>query len=163
MNNLKLMDEEIQAVQYCWLQIDVPYLDVVLEDDNLQPYFSFLKDHRVVEIGPGKNPIIKHYDCKEYIAALGYYPHDGLSVLKKEDDASAVVVSFGVIDDSVLKNLPSQKSLSSKYIEELVEEIWRVMNPFGIIFGRDAQKYMGEPNIPVIDYYPIAGGIYFPR
>src|SRR3989338_2939441 len=94
----RLTEEELKAVQDCWINKDeVSFLEVALQSPNLRPHFLALNSHRVIEIGPGKNPVTDHYSCREYFAANDRYPSDGLTVLKKENDASAVVVSFGII------------------------------------------------------------------
>jgi len=160
----KLTEEELFGVQFLWRHMsNISYLEDAMDFTMLQPYFSALKDYRVVEIGPGDNPVTKHYNCKEYVAAEGYYPNDGLSVLKKEGDASGVVVSFGVIDNDVLidKSNGVRENLTVRYINELVGEIRRVINPFGIIIGGNVSKYMGEPDIPAIDSDTELGGVYF--
>ncbi len=130
---------------------------------RVAPYFAQLRDHFVVEIGPGTNPITNHFQCKDYISAEASYPEDGLSVLRKMSDKSAIVVSFGVIDDTILLSernaITSQ--LTRRYIDELVREIRRVMNPFAIIFGANAQKYMGEPDLDIIS--PSSGGVYLQK
>lgn len=159
----KLTEEELFEVQFLWKRMSsVSYLEIVLEDNKLSHYFSDLKNHRVVEIGPGNNSITKHYKCKEYIVADGHYPNDGLSILKKEKDNSAVVISFGVIDDDILKDklTRAREGLSTRYINELVKEIRRVMNPFGIIIGNNAEKYLGEPDVSAILSCSKIGGVY---
>lgn len=137
---------------------NVSYLETIKNSSRLRPYFLRLQDHKVIEIGPGNKPVNTLYSCKDYIGAPGY-PNDGLSVLRKVPTGSAVVVSFGVIDDSILGgNLPRQKGeLAKRYIEELVQEINRVANPFSIVVGLDAEKYMGAPDISVAG----RGGVYF--
>ncbi|MBI2137678.1 hypothetical protein HYU12_04120 [Candidatus Woesearchaeota archaeon] len=83
--------------------------------DAFAPFFYQLQHHPVVEIGPGEHPITEFFPCKEYTSAENYYPGDGLSVLRKMPDKSAVVFSFGVIDDGVLGvrgNYPHRKLLT---------------------------------------------------
>ncbi|MEK6886264.1 MAG: hypothetical protein AABW88_00345 [Nanoarchaeota archaeon] len=155
-----LTREEIQTAEREWYHFDyVPYSSVAMERKELLPFFNELKEHEVLEIGPGNNPINKHFPCKKYSAALGYYPHDGLSLLRKKPSASAVVVSFGVIDDSIL----GKKEINKRYIDELVKEIRRVMNPFSIIFGTDAEKYLGKPDVLAIELRPDVGEVYHPK
>ncbi len=140
---------------------DVSYLGIVHDYKKLAPYFAKLRNHPVVEIGPGDNPITNYFPCKDYIYAEGHYPRDGLSVLRKRSDKSAIVVSFGVIDDTVLLDTLTQarEQLTARYINELVQEIKRVMSPFSIIFGRSATKYMGEPDLDLIG----KGGVYLQK
>ena len=138
---------------------DVSYFDVVKDMRRLRPFFLSLQDKRVVEIGPGNRPVNAHYRCNGYISAPGY-PNDGLTVLSREPARSAVVVSFGVLDDSILGGNASRqgpRDLAKQYIEELVLEIRRVANPFSIIIGLDAEKYVGAPDIEAAG----AGGVYF--
>ena len=159
-----LTQKQIFAVQFLWHQMsDTSYFETVVRMTRLVPYFAQLKHHPVVEIGPGKNPVTNHFPCKEYRSAEARYREDGLSVLKTMDDRSAIVVSFGVIDDDVLLSTRNAitESLTTRYIDELVQEIQRVMNPFAIIFGQDAGKYMGTPAMPIIS--DESGGLYFPK
>lgn len=100
----------------------------------------------------------------KYEAAEGVYPKDGLSVLRKHADASAVVVSFGVLDGSILKSLwrnPRLASVADRYVAELIEEIHRGMSPFAIIVGNHAEKYLGMADVPheSVDL----GGVYFKK
>ncbi len=141
----------------------VSYLEPIHGMRRLAPYFAQLQNHAVVEIGPGLNPVTNYFQCKDYRSAEASYPDDGLSVLKKMGDKSAIVVSFGVIDDKILRREQNSitKQLTSRYIEELVQEIQRVMHPFAVIFGADARKYMGEPYMDIIT--PSSGGVYFPK
>lgn len=160
-----LTEDELFNVQFLWNRMpDVGYLEIVRDSEKLAPYFAKLKNHSVVEIGPGSNPITNYFPCKDYTFAEGHYPRDGLSVLRRMGDKSAIVVSFGVIDDYVLlDSLTSfRKQLCARYIDELVQEIKRVMNPFAIIFGRHATKYMGEigePSLGLVGY----GGVYLQK
>lgn len=167
MNTRNLTNEEIFEVQFCWKHMeDTSYLETALESSNLEPYLSALKDHPIIEIGPGNNPVNEHYPCKEYAAAYGRYPNDGLSILRKEEDSSAIVVSFGVMDYCVLKGKGfglKNSDLSSRYIEELVGEIKRVINPFGIIIGLNAKEYMGVPDVLAFTHWDKVGGVYFPK
>ena len=154
----RLTGEEIFQAQFCWASMeDASYLKSVLDYPTLLPYFLDLRNHRTIEIGSGDNPINNHYPCREYVSAEGFYPKDGLSVLKKEGDESAAVVAFGVIDDCILKSFSRKREgLAHRYIEELVEEIKRVMSPFAIIIGLDAQKYMGIADVSM----DTLGGVY---
>ena len=160
-----LTENEILGVSHYWRGMSyVSYMELALLCDSLQPFFSAMNNHSVIEIGPGINPITSHYDCMEYVAAEGHYPSDGVSVLRKEDDASVVVVSFGVIDDAVLMGTSNPNNaggvLTARYINELVKEIRRVANPFCMIVGNDALKYMGEPDISTFDFDHGCGGVY---
>ncbi len=140
---------------------ETSYLELVHDSKELAPYFAELNKHRVIEIGPGRNPITNHFRCGDYSYAESDWPRDGLSVLRKRGDRSAIVVSFGVIDDCVLLDTltPAREQLTSRYIHELVQEITRVTNPFAIIFGLDAQKYMGEPDLNLVG----RGGVYLQK
>lgn len=92
-----------------------------------------------------------------------------MSVLKQQQDASAVIVSFGVLDDEILGIITEGvmrlfgrgSDVCSRYAKELAHEIKRVMNPFGLIVGTSAAKYMGEPDVPAIRSDPRYGGVYF--
>jgi len=157
----KLTKNEISEVSLEWMHMsDTSYLESFFNSRYLIPYFEELKNHEVIEIGPGDNPINKHFPCKEYSEAHGYPPHDGLSVLREKKDASVVVVSFGVIDDCILMPKHRNSELLLKYVEELVNEIKRVTNPFSIIVGNSAQKYMGNPDIPTSSDWLKSGGVY---
>ncbi|MBS3103172.1 hypothetical protein J4458_07050 [Candidatus Woesearchaeota archaeon] len=119
----RLTEEELKAVQDCWINKDeVSFLEVALQSPNLRPHFLALNSHRVIEIGPGKNPVTDHYSCREYFAANDRYPSDGLTVLKKENDASAVVVSFGVIDDDILKD--DRRRVRKIYLLGILMNLW---------------------------------------
>ena len=166
----KLTDKEIWEVQFLWFPMShTPQITHFVQRmerlDPFTPFFSQLKNHPVVEIGPGEHPITEFFQCKEYTAAEGYYPNDGLSVLRKMPDKSAVVFSFGVIDDDVLGasssyTPPKQKQICTRYINELVDEIRRVAYPFAFIHGADTQKYMGQPDVT---HYPKDGGVYLAK
>ena len=45
----------------------------------------------------------------------------------------------------------------------MVIEIKRVMNPFSIIIGLDAEKYMSVADIKAMDRWTKMGGIYFQK
>ncbi len=156
-----LTEDEIFNVQFLWRQMShVSYFETIRSMRRLVPYFDQLQNHDVVEIGPGLNPVTNYFQCKDYRSAEAHYPDDGLSVLKKMGDKSAIVVSFGVIDDAVLVSTSTsfRKQLCARYIDELVQEIKRVMNPFSIVLGRHATKYMGEPHMDIT--IPSFGGVY---
>ncbi len=158
----KLTNQEIFELQFCWGYIeDASYLNMALKIETLYPFFLDLKNYKVLEIGPGCNPINKYYSCKEYITAYGNYPNDGLSILKKQDDKSLVIVSFGVIDDCILSS--HKNKLTKQYIEELVIEIKRVMNPFSIIIGLDSEKYIGNADINLSNELNNLGGVYLEK
>ncbi|MEK6886366.1 MAG: hypothetical protein AABW88_00890 [Nanoarchaeota archaeon] len=159
-----LTENEILTAKRNWNHFsDVSYLSTAMECRELLPFFNDLRNHKVIEIGPGNNPVNKHFPCGEYSAAHGHHPQDELSVLRKEKDSSAVVVSFGVMDDNILSG---EREVNKNYIEELVGEIRRVMNPFSIIFGSEAEKYLGKANVPAMpdclesSPWPKYGGIY---
>jgi hypothetical protein len=159
-----LTDEEIRNISYLWRSMsNVSYFETIHKSRRLAPYFAQLQHHPVLDIGPGENPVTNHFPCKEYRSAENYFPQDGLSVLKKMGDKSAIVVSFGVIDDSILLTTRNAtlEQLTTRYIDELVQQIRRVMNPFAIIFGQKAQKYMGEPDMDITS--PSSGGVYFQK
>jgi len=158
----KLTNEDIFESQFYWMHIeDTSYLNTALTIERLHPFFSDLINYKVLEIGPGDNAINKYYNCKEYITAVANYPNDGLSILRKQDDKSLVVVSFGVIDDCILCS--NKNKLMKQYLEEMVIEIKRVMNPFSIIIGLDAEKYMSVADIKAMDRWTKMGGIYFQK
>ncbi len=157
-----LTEDELFNVQFLWnCMPGVGYLEIVHDSEKLAPYFAELKNHSVVEIGPGNNPITNYFPCKDYSYAEGHYPGDGLSVLRKMGDKSAIVVSFGMIDDCVLLDTssPARAQLTTRYINELVQEIRRVMNPFAIIFGLSAKHYMGESDLDLVGW----GGLYLQK
>ena len=155
----KLREEDIKRLSFRHYE-EASYLKSALDCNNLHHYFDALKEHDVIELGPGNNPVKKHFACKSYATSHGYYPRDGLSILRKVENSSVVVVSFGVMDDTILLPFQGNKQLRLNYIHELVEEIIRVTNPFSIIFGLDAEKYMGAPKIPAIDCEARYGGVY---
>jgi hypothetical protein len=157
----KLSDEVIMYLQFDWLKDKTSYLDAALRCDNLLPYFQRLKEYDVLEIGPGDNPLCKHFECKSYESAEGYYPYDGLSMLRKQDH-SVVVVSFGVIDSDILQTEceSRKKNLFEQYAVEMADEIRMVSSPFAMIFGNSAEKYFGAPDVVAVDNFQIYGGIY---
>lgn len=138
---------------------------------SYEPVMAYLKklpDYKVIEIGPGKKPVIKDWPCKEYIGVqpfpfeidtgidnATFVQEDGLTFLRKQEDSSAVVISFGVLDDAVLGffRLPLQE----QYKQELAGEIRRVSYPFAIVIGAFVDIYLGKANIPSAPYF---GGIY---
>ncbi len=166
MEKTPLSDEEIRQVSRYWNDNPLSYLRGALTSRKFLPTFSLLKDHRVLEIGPGANPVNTYFPCGDYESASGIYPDDGLSLLRKQADASAVVVSFGVIDDTILKfrqYLAPRPELLDQYVEEVVTQIRRVMNPFSIIYSLDARHYMGDPDTPTIgegEAWIKYGGLY---
>jgi len=158
----RLTKGEILAASEHWLEDDESYLDQMPLSDEIQAYFERLREHDVLEIGPGQNPVNERYACGSYESASGSYPDDGLSVLKEKADDSRVVVSFGVFcDDVLISDFRSEsKDLAQRYAEELGEEVERVASPFAIIYGTDVAKYLGEPDIPVLPSSPEAGGVF---
>jgi len=135
----------------------------------MAPYWEQLCNHRVIEIGPGASPINRDWKCKEYIGVqpfpcnvkgIGddYVLKDGLSFLREQEDSSAIIVSFGVLDESVLNPLSIGGELGERYINEFAGEIKRVSHPFAIVIGFDASKYLGIPNI--FEVPARMGGIY---
>jgi len=153
-----LSEEQIAEAAKNWLHSPhIRFLDNFLIRRGMAKYFDELKSHAVVEIGPGNNQVTEYVACKEYTAAKGSFPNDGLSVLRKMPDNSAVVVSFGVFDDSTLN--PFEKGINLRYAEELAEEVKRVMMPFSIIIGSEAKKYLGKPDI--FYEWDRFGGVYF--
>ncbi|MBI2145297.1 hypothetical protein HYU18_03150 [Candidatus Woesearchaeota archaeon] len=162
MASQKLTDAEIGSVlSLIFPMSEASCLGLFLEERALQPWFKLLKSSRVIEIGPGLNPIASYFPCGEYVAAEAHTGIDGLTVLRRQPERSAVVVSFNVIDDFVLGagyELYGE-ALNSRYACELAEEIKRVMNPFAIILGADATKYLGRPDIPALNF----GGVYLPQ
>lgn len=143
------------------------YLDDILsdmessEDRKYEPYFERLKDYDVLEIGPWTNPVNDHFECGSYEAATRSLRKDGLTVLRDKPENSHVVLSFGVMDDNILSPHQWSKSENSKkYIRELAEQIKRVSNPYAIIYGLHARKYLGEPDIPIPECNPKKGGVF---
>ena len=168
MQNPRLVDDEICGIQPLWKDMSgISYFESYRGRKRFLPYFDLLSSHRVIEIGPGVHPVNEYYLCGEYIDAAPPYPNDGLSVLRRQPDASAVVVSFGVIDGTILAASfetmsPEKTRLLERYITELAEEIKRVMNPFAIVVGLDAERYLGKPHVYCSDGSP-HGGVYIPN
>ena len=157
-----LTEEEILSViGDCSDLSDTHFIDLIIESRNARTYLDALKDHRVLEIGPGIKPINSIFPCREYISATRKKGEDGLSLLKRMEDRSAVVVSFGVIDDTILKRKMYKHShLKERYLEELIVQIKRVGFPFSIHIGLKVREYLGEPSIPAYNSPGNLGGIY---
>jgi len=156
----KLTGDNIQRLKKRWVLYD--HLSVVESFRNrkeLRHWFNELKNHKVIEIGPGYHPVNELYKCKEYCGVgwgdVSYIKNDGLSFLRIQPDSSAVIVSFGVLEDAVLR--------SEGYANQLSEEIERVSSPFSIICAFDAMKYMGIPNIKAHSCASSWGGIYLDK
>jgi len=158
----RLTEDDILYLQHKWLLSDTSYLNTALKCRSLHPFFKKLKDYEVLEIGSGDNPVTNHHPCKSYESASGYYPYDGLTVLKSKPDSSLVVVSFGVVESDVLVgSFETKESKSVRYARELAHEIKRVSAPFSIIFGNCVDTYVGKPDIFAIRDSPDFGGVYF--
>jgi hypothetical protein len=146
--------------------------------NEIRQYVVMLKDHPVIELGYGKSPLHRLFECGEYIGVdpfsdplvnakgtkIRYVKEDALTFLRKCRPSSAIVVSFGLLDNAVLglpdKLNPRNKKLM-QYREELAEMIRGVAHPFALLYGSDAEKIMGKPDIPLTPGQPI-GGIYLP-
>ncbi len=165
-----LTRNEIRRAHSLWKEDnESSYLKIALKIKSLQPYFKALKNYRVIEIGPGGNPIINHYQCGEYIPANPGDPRieklsDGLSVLREEHNLGGIVVSFGVLDSSILANVSYEegKNLALSYTSELVDEIQRVISPFGILVGLGTENLFGKPKISMPNFEGW-GGVYFSK
>jgi len=159
---VSLTTEQIRQLESSWMPGNIPYMTNYVEGirrkEKLKPFLDLLADHAVVEIGPGGHPLNNFYQCGSY---TGVQPHpcfvpniggekyvlsDGLSYLRALSDNSAVVVSFGVLDEDVLNYGFSNSHLSERYMQELAREIRRVAYPFAIVVGNNANKYMGVPD-----------------
>ena len=163
----KLTETEIQQAQLGWRHYHMlSSLGFFLQIEGFEkrfPFFNELRNHNVIEIGPGKNPVNSHFQCGSYCAADGEYPNDGLSFLRRKKSESAVVVSFGVIDDVILMLDHKDETIGLRYVNDLITEIKRVSKPFSLIAGADVQKYMGMPDVPILDNCTEYGGIYYPK
>lgn len=175
--NPQLSSLEIESLRQHWMPGNISYYSTTKSLQNIaEDYFNKLRNHRVIEIGPGGHPINLDWPCKEYI---GVQPHkcyvpeiggenyileDGLSFLRKQPDSSAIVVSFGVLDEDVLRYCSLFNSqatmLSEKYIKEIASEIKRVSSPYAIIVANAARDYLGEPNLIKNPSFIIPGGVY---
>ena len=148
---MAVTDKDIKEIEHYWNCFEYcSYLNTALKLKPLVPFLQRLRKHRVLEIGPGRNPITGHYKCREYTEAIARSPLDGLSTLRKMEAKSAVVVSFGVFDAIILEP-PGEsariRTTQRAYALELVEEVRRVMYPFGILFGSNAAYYFGDADV----------------
>ena len=84
-----------------------------------------------------------------------------VSFLRKQETNSAVIVSFGVMDELVLATGIHHNKIPQgiKYMQELSEEIKRVSSPFAIIVGHRCTTYLGNADIYNIDWHGF-GGVY---
>jgi len=157
MTGENLTDEQIAGLKSEFLNNISSFITGCIESPNLMPYFEKLVEYRVIDIGPGEEPINDYFKCKEFAGVQPfesfseeysgkYIIDDGLSHLRKQDDNSAVVVSFGVIDDCIL-NLGWGNKLSDQYALELSENIARVSSPFAILIGSSVNKFFGKPDV----------------
>ena len=140
---------------------DVSYFATATISEEIQQWMLMLKEHRVIKIGPGHNPVNRHYPCGQYIAAEASGGGDGLTVLRKEGDKSAVVVSFGVFDRAVIGGIVPPRNVApliDRYLHQLVEEVRRVSFPFAVLTGHDVPELFGAPTIQL----PGRGGVYLP-
>lgn len=174
-----LTSEEIETLrgEESWMPGNITFLNGYLDsrkDGELKPFLEYVRDHHVIEIGPGGHPLNKFVKCGSYIGvqpfeyhvpgigAENYVIEDGLTYLRNLPDNSAVVVSFGVMDEDVLNYTPtseaSRKGLPSRYMKELAQEIRRVSTPFAIVVGSSVSHYMGEPDYAKSDWAGREGG-----
>lgn len=150
--------EEMIELRHGWNSFDNARIFFAIKDSpRLVPFFKKLSEHKVVEIGCGKDPVKETYPCGEYVEAERFRL-DGLTVLENEDPKSAVVVSFGVIDKSILRM--GDHELFDCYAERLFFEIKRVSYPFSILYGKDVERYFGKPDISVGERIK-GGGVYY--
>lgn len=170
---IKLNQIEIEALRTSWMGGTTSLFSGFKGESEIYSYLNELRNHRVIEIGPGGNPVNLSFNCKEY---MGVQPHkcfvpniggenyiieDGLTFLRKKPSSSAVIVSFAVIDEDVLGygNAWSLNDNQIQYIKELADEIKRVSSPYAIVLGSDAEKYLGKANLIDIDFTRM-GGVY---
>jgi len=171
----RLTQEEIDKARSSWLDDTHSWLDLFIDKEVLQPYFKKLNDHRIIEIGPAKNPIRNFSQCKEYLGiepnkknvpdnSEDYIITDALSFLNNQHNNSAVIVSFGVVANNVLNSNIYNRDVAEAYIKEMADEIKRVFFPFSIIVADDTSSILGEPtqhifNKGLSEQFPF-GGVY---
>lgn len=51
-------------------------------------------------------------------------------------------------------------TLTRRYIDELIGHMQRVMHPFALILGSEAEKYLSKP---AVEYFDQMGGIFLPK
>jgi len=171
--NSRLTDGQIKSLESSWMPGNESYSSTYIENihrrEKLTPFFEIMSQERVVEIGPGANPVSNYVSCGEYegvsphkchVEGVGerYKLQDGLSYLREKLDRSSIVVSFGVMDEDVLIYGFKNFELSRRYIGELSREIKRVSWPFAIVVGADAKTYMGEADFVRARF--TEGGVY---
>ena len=173
-NEDKLSELEIAALakNEAWMNGNITYFGYANREE-FKPFVEQLKDHKVIEIGPGGHPINKFYECGDYqgvqpfkcyvpdIGGEDYVIEDGLTFLRKQADSSAIVVSIGAIDDDVLggNNPFLLPILSQRYAKELTSEVMRVASPFAMLLSNDILRYAGKPDVSE-QLFGNKGGVY---
>ena len=153
-----------------------------LKNSEISKHLAMLKNHPVIELGYGRSPLYLMIECAAY-TGVDPYPYmnnwtfpkppkakfvqeDALIFLRTQRPLSAIIVSFGLLDESILGPLneldSDRKKRALQYQEELAENIRTVAHPFALLYGADTEKIMGKPDIPFIPSHTRLGGIYLP-
>lgn len=155
--NLVKYFEGIPSAQTCGPNNIYNFWD--LSDEAKDFLKNELQGKKMIELGSASRDQAKiHFECdfkvKDYSYADPQYNTDGLSYLMKQPSNSAIVTSFGVLEDGVLYSDFKVPGLN-KYTELLGQEIYRVtpkgaITLHGLEFDHDLTKtdFKEPENIP---------------
>ncbi len=97
---------------------------------------------------------VLRFGARSYEGCDPKYNEDGLSYLMRQADESAIVCSFGVLEDGVLYGPPSMSNLR-RYSAELAKQIYRVTPKGAITFhGLEYTRDLEEAGFTFDDIAP---------
>lgn len=132
-----------------------------LSEEAKKFLYNEINGRRIIELGNKGYYSDYHFEnvfkSKSYEGCDPQYNVDGLTFLLKQQDESAIITSFGVLEDGVLYMIGCDRihNLLSKYTAELGRQIYRVTPKRGITihgleYSYDLIKagFEEDPNAP---------------